>query len=434
MFTLQEVMEKIYASKLKRDYLHEMTPVNSDLLRQMGDGSFEAVYTGRGEEKCLIPEVGTLHFLYRGQNKEFVPCLPSIYRNNPSEAQIFVDRMRFISFKHLLASHPVVSSFFRKHNFKINAEGLAQHYGIRTEILDLTSSLDVALFFAVCKYNSITDHYEYFDDGKEHDAILYVFSPVLDNEPSASIHSDEYLNHNITPIGLQAFPRPGAQQGYSLRIGRGESVKAWMYRFTFTCEESKHFFDMFEAGDRVWIKDYLIDKTKIIATQTRFSYTTFDETFETFRPRGYSKTKLKKELKGIAELEKEIPLVLFNEEDQNAIIQEWNSNLGAKMAATIRRKPWYEVDDLNVSGDDIFPKQITRIRNRTLKKISEMQMLSFISVPEGPDGAEWVNYQNTPRPKDKIQKDDGQWKEVPASMLTLFGKQYLTEEDWKIKI
>lgn len=438
MFTLQEVKSKIYEAKLKRDFLHEMTPANSYLLKQKGEGSFEAVYTGRGEEKCLIPEVGTLHFLYRGQNRESVPCLPSIYRNNPSEAQIFLNRMRLVSFKHLLNSHPVVSEFFNKHNFKINTEGLAQHYGIRTSVLDLTSNLDIALFFAVCKYNSSTDGYEFFDDGKEHDAILYIFSPILDNEPSPSIHFDEYLNHNITPIGLQAFPRPGAQQGYSLRLRKGESVKAWMYRFTFTCADSKHYYDLFESGEKIWIKDYLIDKTKMIASQTRFSYSTFDETFEAYRPKGYSKTKLKKELRGIAELEKNWPDIVFDEEEQEAIIQEWNTNLGAKMAAAIRRKPWFEMDGVEDSGDDKFPKQIKGIRNkndyRTLKRISEMQMLIFVSAPNGPEGAEWVNYQNSPRPKDKLREDNGKWKKIPASMETLFGKTYLTEDDWRINI
>ena len=71
---------------------------------------------------------------------------------------------------------------------------------------------------------------------------------------------------------------------------------------------------------------------------------------------------------------------------------------------------------------------------RTLKRISEMQMLIFVSAPNGPEGAEWVNYQNLPRPKDKLREDDGKWKGIPASMETLFGKTYLTEDDWKISI
>ena len=142
---------------------------------------------------------------------------------------------------------------------------------------------------------------------------------------------------------------------------------------------------------------------------------------------------MKKELRGIAELEKNWLDIVFGEEEQRAIIQEWNTNHGAKMAAAIRRKPWFEMDGVEDSGDDKFPKQIKGIRNkndyRTLKRISEMQMLIFVSAPNGPEGSEWVNYQNSPRPKDKLREDDGKWKEIPASMETLFGKTYLTEDD-----
>ena len=87
--TIQELIETINKEKQKRDFMHELTPVNAALFRKMAGGTFEAVMTGKGEEKCLVPQVGTLHFLYRGQNKEFIPCVPSLYRGNPSEEDIF---------------------------------------------------------------------------------------------------------------------------------------------------------------------------------------------------------------------------------------------------------------------------------------------------------------------------------------------------------
>jgi hypothetical protein len=56
----------------------------------------------------------------------------------------------------------------------------------------------------------------------------------------------------------------------------------------------------------------------------------------------------------------------------------------------------------------------------------------MISEPNGPEGAEWKNYTNMPRPQEKSRSDDGQWKKIEASMNSVFGKPYLTEEDWRI--
>ena len=42
----------------------------------------------------------------------------------------------------------------------------------------------MALFFAMCPYDSEHDRYCYHNDGKEHEAVLYVFLPIFDNEQS----------------------------------------------------------------------------------------------------------------------------------------------------------------------------------------------------------------------------------------------------------
>ena len=48
-------------------------------------------------------------------------------------------------------------------------------------MLDLTSNLDVALFFATCKYDKKTDTYDYYHDKGEHEGVLYVFDPSTQN-------------------------------------------------------------------------------------------------------------------------------------------------------------------------------------------------------------------------------------------------------------
>jgi len=437
--TIQELIEIIRKEELKRDFRHEKTPANSTLLKQKCAGTFEAVVTSNKNEICLIPQVGTLHFLFRGQNKEYVPCVPSLYRGNPSDVEIFIERMRYVMFRRLLSSHPVIKYFFRKHHFKVDEEGLAQHYGLKTSVLDLTSNLDIALFFATCWYDSDNDCYHYYDDDKIHDAILYVFVPILDNEPTPSIDEKNYLNHNIKPIGLQAFPRPGMQEGYGLHIPKNESTKSFMYRFTFTCEDSKTFYEKIMKDRDVWRHDILIDKAKHIAKTNEFSFKVFNETFREFRPSGYSATRLKKSLKHFVTLKTKRKDIVFSIIEQKMIIEEWNNHLGEEMASKIYRKYWFEHDgiDENESGTGLESK-ITGIHNRqefrTLVKISKEQMLNFIGCPDSLEMSEWKNYTEKPRPTERPPKDFGKWKKNPASMEEMFGKPYLTKEDWYINL
>ena len=89
---LHELIKILRKEEKKRDFKHEKTPANSKLFKDRCGGTFEAVVTGNGQEKCLIPQVGSLHFLYRGQNQEFVPCVPSLYRGNPANSKLFKDR------------------------------------------------------------------------------------------------------------------------------------------------------------------------------------------------------------------------------------------------------------------------------------------------------------------------------------------------------
>lgn len=189
---------------------------------------------------------------------------------------------------------------------------------------------------------------------------------------------------------------------------------------------------MFKKGEMLWVKDALVDKTKQIVKMNVFSYNVFTETFRLFRPKGYSATKMKKEVSDIISLKTKVDDIVFNDEEQMAIVNEWNNTIGPEMASKIYRKYWFEHDGIDANSSD---KTIKGIRNRqeyrTLKKISQEQLIEFIGCPDSLEGAEWKNYTNKPRPLEKITQNG--WQEVPAMMEEFFGKPYLTKEDWYIK-
>ena len=389
MMTLGEVREAI------RQHLISLHPQNLPLdLSQWEwrDETFEEVLTGDGEEKYLIPTTGfSLHHLYRGQNKEFIPCRPSLYRGNPDELDVFIERLRLTEFKHLISEHPIVEGFFKPSHFKVDIEGLAQHYGLRTRVLDLTSSLDVALFFAVCEYDRRTDSYKYYDDCREHNAVLYIFRPLYDNKRCPGTLPNSYLNHNITPIGLQAFPRPGRQHAFSLHLGKDTGIRAYKYKFSFSCVESKELYDRVMVDRQIFdVEDILVRKTKQIAKRTAFSPKVFEAAFEEYWTGRESKSELIKELSerriGIYQFVKGAS---FSSKEKQEIIDAWNSGTGERMCKSIVRRKCF-VPEVDEAGNTI-PGRGEWYPCMSLEKLIHLQTLSLVQNPEEPKGAEWVN-------------------------------------------
>jgi len=102
---------------------------------------------------------GTHNSYYRGENQIYDSTLPSLYRSlkklTDDEKKIyrFVADMRIAEFQIFLNKFKIVQ-FWKENYGTVLYESLAQHYGIETEWLDITSDLDVALFFATCKYDN----------------------------------------------------------------------------------------------------------------------------------------------------------------------------------------------------------------------------------------------------------------------------------------
>lgn len=430
IFTIPEIKSLVKASASKSYFNYEKSDINQQMMRNNEIG-FEAVLTGHGDEKTLIPEDGTVIYLFRGQSQEYIPCYPSLYRESPRPltiSELFTWRMRLILFRDMLDTYPIVDKFFKRHNFKVDYEGLAQHYGLLTSVLDLTSNLDIALFFATCWYDSKEDCYKPFDDGKIHDGILYVFCPLFANEPSPLIRIDEFMKENITPIGLQPFLRPARQKGYALHIPKDKSTKSWAYRFQFSNEDSLEYYNLFNEGRDLWIPDILAEKTKRIAKITTFSFDIFGRTYDESRPKGFSRSKLKKELinSGIS-LTTKVDPICFSEVERNEAIAKWNDGEAKLFCDTIGRRPWYE----KANND----KTVNSLQNqyRTLKMLGEVALLRLIQHPEAPDEAEWINYKNTPNETHRpYSQKEQEWTKIPGYLVNAFTQRYLEEKDYLI--
>lgn len=190
---------------------------------------------GHGTEMprfSIKPSLAKNKFLYRGQSQFYENCVPNLFRDEEKvkecqleeKANQFVDDVIQVNeLEVLLRQHPLVKlfeqGFYLLHEFfrfRVDYEGLSQHYYNRTPMLDLTSDMEVAKFFAVTWFNMKKDRYEKYNGDEL--GVLYFY----DLAPDAFIPR-EGRNYYVETIGKQPFMRSGNQSGFLIRLDLGQN-------------------------------------------------------------------------------------------------------------------------------------------------------------------------------------------------------------------
>lgn len=161
-----------------------------------------------------FPSSPILFTYYRGENDDYdlkYPCVPSIYRikneNERIDGQrnlelVLIDKLKLIDFELITEHFPQV--YYAKKDFcNVNFEALAQHYELNTTLLDLTSDLLVAAFFAT--------HYNDFTIKTDGIGCIRRYISFPYDDPKFKI------------IGLQPFQRPGQQCALGLTLDASEN-------------------------------------------------------------------------------------------------------------------------------------------------------------------------------------------------------------------
>lgn len=88
--------------------------------------------------------------MYRGQNRDYGTCMPNLGRFDKVSSQ-FLAICRNVAFEDAIGEHPFVKkvekSKFQNQLLSVDRKGLAQHYRLATDLIDVTSNFDVAAFF-----------------------------------------------------------------------------------------------------------------------------------------------------------------------------------------------------------------------------------------------------------------------------------------------
>lgn len=186
----------------------------------------------RGRARLISGTELSMH-VYRGQTQEHPSCLPKLGRLNTPEEQLLA-LCRNVAFEDAIADHPFIrlaeQSTFLGNPLFIDKEGLAQHYGLPTHMLDVTGNFDVASFFATCTCNGENGRFEPVTDIKHH-GVIYRITPVLLFDPAAP--DSAFGQFHI--VGWQPLPRPEQQRAFALRMKPGQdfSKMSSIERFPF---------------------------------------------------------------------------------------------------------------------------------------------------------------------------------------------------------
>ncbi len=186
-------------------------------------------------DTVLMPSPQFQIQLFRGQTKRYTPCFPSIARNiehvlprmyqmpRDSCALLIANMIRLNWFCAHLDSHPVFNEWSKQQGAVVQKTKveLAQHYGVPSSIIDLTESLEVALFFAT---HDIIDGVP--QARSEGTGILYMVElPTKYLEPEWRFRS----------MAIGPFERPFRQLAWSCELTVGEcfeccpDVVAWEF-------------------------------------------------------------------------------------------------------------------------------------------------------------------------------------------------------------
>lgn len=229
---------------------------------------------------ALVIHQGEHNSYYRGENQIYDLSQPTLFRllsrfnENERKLYCFIASMRIVEFQLFLNKLKIVQ--FWLHNYgTVLYESLAQHYGLETEWLDITSDLEVALFFATCKYDKESKQWYPLTKADierskktQYGVIFHIPGWQADLMLMNLGLAENYMDNIILPIGYQPFMRCHCQHGYGIHMKQPNPLQENLLfeKLWFRHDEkfSKEIYEKMDCGKKIYPQEGLVQFNDVI--------------------------------------------------------------------------------------------------------------------------------------------------------------------------
>ena len=217
--------------------------------------------------------------MYRGQTREYSHCTPTLARLKNTEDQLLA-LCRRVAFEDAIGEHPMVRLAEQvkllDSPLYVDREGLAQHYGLATDMLDVTSNFDVACFFATCAWDKSQRRYLPVPSS-ENAGVMYRIFPALMigmGEAFGPVHI----------VGWQPLPRSEQQRAYVVRMKPDQDFTSLPTVETFYFRHQEHIshrvWEAFDRGEALFPRDAAAELADRAETMTGFTTDQIERAWE----------------------------------------------------------------------------------------------------------------------------------------------------------
>ena len=284
--TILDILKEFVSSEEKRDRTKLPLGPKDFAYNWTEPGYFLLIRDRLINSIALAPTSRTPKTFFRGQSCYYEKCLPSLFRctDKDQEREELKAHLQTMEMGLIMFYHPVVKFInetpidfngLGKITFGPNLEGIAQHYGIKTRLLDFTNDIWAAAFFASTSYDGTYMPIIISDESVFSQRYGVLYRIDCDYHDGRDCNND-----NIYPIGLQYFNRPGKQSGYARlmddhkNLHEVENLKKIFFRHD--NKASNLIFMLSQFGNRYIPRDSLAGVVTEICKHDRFCKASVD--------------------------------------------------------------------------------------------------------------------------------------------------------------